>query len=361
MSIAVLAGLMWYTGTPVNELLSTLGSLSPWAYLGALSFHLSTYSLRALRFSVLIPAQIRPKYRRIWILSGAHNLASYVLPAKTGEASWVVYLRTYTGVPSAPGIASLVVSRLLDAAVLACSISLACMYLGTVGDHGHLEEIAKYVAPLAIIGVAAAAIAVRGDLLVHLLSKTMRYMKVHHWELGERLVEKITQIAHAMRRASKGHSLGVAALLTIPVWLGIFGFYWLLARGMDIDFGRDPGLSFPEAVFGSSFAVFANLLPVNGAAGVGTQEAGWVTGFVLLSVEQTRALSVGLAVHLVQLFNVVAVGMFSHFIMKGMIKPARMDIEALEAESAELEAELDADLQMESGAALPEKPPTRVD
>jgi uncharacterized membrane protein YbhN (UPF0104 family) len=253
------------------------------------------------------------------------------------------------------------VSRLLDAAVLACSISLACMYLGTVGDHGHLEEIARYVAPLAIIGVAAAAIAVRGDLLVHLLSKTMRYMKVHRWELGERLVEKITQIAHAMRRASKGHSLGVAALLTIPVWLGIFGFYWLLARGMDIDFGRDPGLSFPEAVFGSSFAVFANLLPLNGAAGVGTQEAGWVTGFVLLSVEQTRALSVGLAVHLVQLFNVVAVGMFSHFIMKGMIKPARMDIEALEAESAELEAELDADLLMESGAALPEKPPTRVD
>ena len=361
MSIAVLAGLMWFTGTPANELLGTLGTLSPWAYLGALSFHLSTYSLRALRFWVLIPAQIRPKYRRIWILSGAHNLASYVLPAKTGEASWVVYLRTYTGVPSAPGIASLVVSRLLDAAVLACSISLACMYLGTVGDHGHLEEIARYVAPLAIIGVAAAAIAVRGDLLVHLLSKTMRYMKVHRWELGERLVEKITQIAHAMRRASKGHSLGVAALLTIPVWLGIFGFYWLLARGMEIDFGRDPGLSFPETVFGSSFAVFANLLPLNGAAGVGTQEAGWVTGFVLLGVEQTRALSVGLAVHLVQLFNVVAVGMFSHFIMKGMTKPARMDIEALEAESAELEAELDADLQMESEAALPKKPPTRVD
>lgn len=361
MSIAVLAGLMWFTGTPVDELLSTLGILSPWAYLGALGFHLCTYTLRAMRFWVLIPKQIRPKYRRIWVLSGAHNLASYVLPAKTGEASWVVYLRTYTGVPSAPGIASLVVSRLLDAAVLACSVSLACMYLGTVGEHGHLEEIAKYVAPLAIFGVAAAAVAIRGDLLVHLLSKTLRYTRVHHWELGERLIEKITQIAHAMRRANRGHSLGIAALLTIPVWFCIFGFYMMLARGMNIDFGFETRLNYPETVFGSSVAVLANLLPINGAAGVGTQEAGWVAGFVLLGIEQTRALSVGLAVHFVQLFNVVVVGMFSHFIMKGMAKPARIDIEALEAESAELEAELDADLLTESEATPPEKPATRVD
>ncbi len=365
MSIAVLAGLMWFTGMPIQEVLDTIGSLSPWAYLGALSFHLCTYCLRALRFWILIPKPIRPTYRRVWVLAGAHNLASYVLPAKTGEASWVVYLRTYTGVPSAPGIASLVVSRLLDAAVLACSISLACMYLGTVGDHSHLEEVAKYIAPLAIFGVVAGLISIRGDLLVHLLSVTLRFTKLHRWALGERLIEKVTQIAHAMRRASRGRSLGAAALVTVPVWFCIFGFYWLLARNMDIDFGFESRLTYPEAVFGSSFATVANLLPINGAAGGGTQELGWVTGFRLLGIENARALSVGLAVHFVQLFNVVAVGMFSHFVMKGMSKPARIDIEALAAESASLEAQLDPDfrsnLSTETEAATTEKPVTRVD
>ncbi|MDF1799524.1 MAG: lysylphosphatidylglycerol synthase transmembrane domain-containing protein [Planctomycetota bacterium] len=334
VSLAVLTALMYYTDTNPKELFATLGELSPWVYLGALGFHLSTYTLRALRFWMLIPRAIRPSFRRIWVISGAHNLASYVLPAKTGEASWVVYLRAFTGVPSAPGIASLVVSRLLDAAVLACALSLACWYLATHGGHGNLEEIAKYGSPLALIGVSLAAITIRGDLLVHLLSKSLRFARLHRWELGERLVEKITQIAHAMREAGRGHRLGLAALLTVPVWFCIFGFYAMLARGMNIDADLDVALSFPEAIFGSSLAVLANLLPINGAAGVGTQEMGWVFGFVLIGIQESRALTVGLAVHFVQLFNVVAIGLFSHLAMKSMARAERIDFEGLLASGA---------------------------
>jgi uncharacterized protein (TIRG00374 family) len=327
MSLAVLAALMWFTDTNPKVLFRTLTGLSPWVYFAALGMHMSTYCLRALRFWLLIPAALRPRYRRIWILSGAHNLASYVLPAKTGEASWVVYLRTFTGVPSAPGIASLVVSRLLDAAVLASALSVACMYLASAGGHGQLQEIAKYGSPLALTGILLAALSIRGDLLVHLLSRALRLARLNHWARGEQLVQKITDIAHAMRVASKGKTLGLAALITLPVWFCIFGFYAVLARGMGITEGSGFDLSFPEAVFGSSLAVLANLLPINGAAGVGTQEAGWVFGFVLLGVEQSRALVVGLAVHFVQLFNVTAVGLFCHSAMKNMARAERLDFE----------------------------------
>lgn len=346
MSIAVLGALMWWTGTDPAELFETLGSLSPWVFLLAFSMHMGTYCLRALRFWLLIPPALRPRYRRIWVLSGAHNLASYVLPAKTGEASWVVYLRTFTGVPSSPGIASLVVSRLLDAAVLASALSLACMYLASAGGHGQLEEIAKYGAPLALAGVGLAALSIRGDLLVHLLSKAMRSAHLHKWERGEKLVKKVTEIAHAMRAASSGHRLSLAALLTVPVWLCIFGFYATLAKGMGIAEGFEGGLSFPEAVFGSSLAVLANLLPVNGAAGVGTQELGWTTGFMLIGITESRALVVGLAVHFIQLFNVVTVGLFCHSAMKNMARAERLDFEGFlagmhadEEESSETPAE----------------------
>ena len=353
VSVAVLAALMWFTGTPFEELWSTLGSLSPWTYLAALACHLCTYSLRAMRFWVLIPKPIRPVYRKVWVLGGAHNMATYLLPAKTGEASWIVYVRRYCGVPSAPGIASLVVSRLLDAAVLASSVSIAVWYLGTTGTFGQLDKVAKYVSPLGFIGVVLVALAMRGDLLVHLLSKSMRFSKLHRWELGEKIIEKVTQIAHAMRRAGRGHSVLWAALLTIPVWFFIFSFYAILARGMEIDFGRANPLSFPEAVFGSSLAMLANLLPVNGAAGMGTQEAGWVTGFKLIGVAKSRALAVGIAVHFVQLFNVVAVGMFAHFVMRRMDRPDRLDLEAIDAESAALDAEIDGELGGDdSGSAL---------
>lgn len=327
MSLAVLWALMFFTDTDLATLKRTLGSLSPWVFLMAFGLHMLTYCLRALRFWLLIPPALRPSYRRIWVLSGAHNLASYVLPAKTGEASWVVYLRTFTGVPSSPGIASLVVSRLLDAAVLASSLSLACMYLAKRGGHGQLDQIATYVAPLALAGIGLGALSVRGDLLVHLLSKGLRVVRLDHWSRGERLVEKVTEIAKAMRVASQGRRLSLSALVTVPVWACIFGFYATLASGMGIADGFEEPLSFPEAVFGSSLAVLANLLPVNGAAGVGTQEFGWVSGFVVLGVEKSRALSVGLAVHFVQLFNVVTVGLFCHLAMKNMARAEKLDFQ----------------------------------
>ena len=327
VSIAVLWTMMWFTDTELRTVWEPIRSLSPWVFLAAFGLHMATYCLRALRFWVLIPPAMRPSYRRVWVLSGAHNMASYLLPAKTGEASWVVYLRTFTGVPSSPGIASLVVSRLLDAAVLASSLSLACMYLAKRGGHGHLDEIATYVAPLALAGVVLGLMSVRGDLLVHLLSKSLRVVRLNQWHTGERLVAKITEIALAMRVASQGQRFGVAALLTVPVWVCIFGFYGTLAKGMGIDLELSTPLSFPEAIFGSSLAVLANLLPLNGVAGVGTQEAGWTYGFVLLGVQQSIALTVGLAVHFVQLFNVVAVGLFCHSAMKNMARAEKLDFQ----------------------------------
>ena len=65
----------------------------------------------------------------------------------------------------------------------------------------------------------------------------------------------------------------------------------------------------------SSWAMLANLLPINGFAGAGTQELGWVVGFRMLGVPEDLALSTGLGVHLVQLFNVVALGLLGHLAM----------------------------------------------
>ena len=47
-------------------------------------------------------------------IGAAHNLASYVLPARSGEASLVLYLRGTCGVAPGAAVASLVVSRALD-------------------------------------------------------------------------------------------------------------------------------------------------------------------------------------------------------------------------------------------------------
>ena len=103
------------------------------------------------------------------------------------------------------------------------------------------------------------------------------------------------------------------------MWCSIFGFYAVLGR----EFGIPGSVSFLERVFGASLAMLFNLLPMNAAAGAGTQELGWVTGFHVIGVEKGVALTSGIGVHLVQLFNIVAMGVCAHLVM-GVLPRWRM-------------------------------------
>jgi hypothetical protein len=96
------------------------------------------------------------------------------------------------------------------------------------------------------------------------------------------------------------------------MWFTVFGFYALLAH----EFGIPADVTFLERAFGASLATLFNLLPVNAAAGAGTQELGWMTGFhVVLGIDEKLALTSGIGVHLVQLFNIVLLGLLAHLAM----------------------------------------------
>ena len=312
IAILLIVGLMIWGGVSPADALDTILQLPPEVYALALGMHMTLYCLRALRFNLLIPRERRPSFRRSLIVSGAHNMASYVLPAKTGEASLIVYLRMQCAVPAAMGLASLLVSRLLDGATLCCALAVTCLWLSASGRHDNLEWLGSAGALLMALCLVFVVLSVRGDLVVRLIAWGLRWLKLHHWRMGEGLLLKANQLALALRSARGGGRLYLAALVTLPVWLLVFGFYAVLSRAM----GLPEDFTFAEATFGSSLAVMFNLLPVNGMAGIGTQEIGWVTGFSeFLGVDRELALSTGIGCHMIQLFNVVALGIVAHMFM----------------------------------------------
>ncbi|MAF67428.1 MAG: hypothetical protein CMJ84_17445 [Planctomycetes bacterium] len=305
----LLAALFLWGGVSPEELWGVWRRLSPSTYFTVLAIHSAVYLARAARFRALIPRAHRPRFPSLLGVSAAHNLASYVLPAKTGEASLVIYMRGVCGVPAAEGLASLLVSRMLDAAALCGALALACL---TVGGTPTAED---WWTPLGL-GLALATLvmgwlAARGEWLVRTCTGLARLTGLERTALGRRVIARAVSVGAALSAAGAGGGLSVAALLTCPIWLGVFGFYAILAR----ELGMAAEIGLAEATFGSSLAVLANLLPINGFAGFGTQETGWVVGFVTLGVSRELALSTGLGVHVVQLFNVATLGLFGHIAM----------------------------------------------
>ncbi len=306
----LLAALFAWGGVSSEELWSVWRRLSPSTYFTVLAVHSTVYLARAARFRALIPAAHRPPFRRLLGVSAAHNLASYVLPAKTGEASLVIYMRSVCGVPAAEGLASLLVSRMLDGAALCGALALACLVVG-----GSASSSAAWMTPLGI-GLALSTLilgwlATRSERLVRACTRLARLTGLERLAIGRRITQRAAGVGAALSAAGEGRGLSIAALLTGPIWLGVFGFYAILAR----EFGMAPDIGLAEATFGSSLAVLANLLPINGFAGFGTQETGWVVGFATLGVSRELALSSGLGVHVVQLFNVAALGLVGHIAM----------------------------------------------
>ena len=316
LPIAAAAGLLvilmvWGDVRPQAVLL-TLARLPFGVFLAALGLHLFTYAMRALRFRALIPLSSRPGFRRALVVALAHNMASYTLPAKMGEASLVVYLRTHCGVASSAGLASLLVARFLDGATLCLGLGFVCLWLERSGQHPGLDWLGSVAALLVIMTLLFATVCVRGDLVVRAAEALLRWLRVHRLKLGRRLLVQTNGLALALRSAAEGKRLPVAALVSLPIWGSVFGFFFLLARYM----GMPASIDFAESTLGASMGLIFNLTPANGAAGIGTQELGWVTGFnQFLGVDYDVVLSAAMGVHLVQLFNVVALGLIGHLAM----------------------------------------------
>jgi uncharacterized protein (TIRG00374 family) len=327
-SLLVAAGLLWalvtWGGVEVADIEQTLEELTFSQWLMALGVHAGIYLLRAWRFSTLTPAESRPSFGRVLAASSAHNLAAYVLPLKSGEATFVLYSSGVGGVPVRASAASLLVSRLLDLFVL-CGCMFVVMWLAPILAHGGMPEevmegsaldIAERFETMMILGAVFFVVGLLAGLacmyragFVSLIAGALRLVRVERTALGRKLISTIGRFSDALDEAGAHRGVLRATALSVALWAGVIAFYSVLLTAFGWPEGQEVLV---PAVLASGLASLANTLPVNGFAGFGTQEGGWVLGMSLWGVDPELALSVGVSAHLVQLGNLILFGMLGH-------------------------------------------------
>ena len=303
---ALLLVLLRWGGVSVADVRAALGKLEWRVYAGALALHVGIYLLRAWRFRVLLEGAGSGGFGAQLGVTLAYGMASIVLPAKVGELSYVVYAERVLGVEARQALAVLVLARVLDLATLALGMGIACGVVALAGG-GPPEWMGT--AALAALGLALVMflVAWHGEWLVRVGVWCSRRLRVERWKLGARVVEKVESAGQALEEAARGSKMWGAVLLSVLAWLGVFGFCALLAQGMGIG-----EVGFAEAVFGSGVAIVTSLLPLSAFASFGTLEAGWVVGFGVFGVGREVALATGAGLHVVQLVNVVGLGVLGH-------------------------------------------------
>ena len=330
-SVSLAGGLLWavihWGGIELSDISETLKGISLTQWSAALAVHAGIYLLRAWRFAVLTPEELRPPFWQVLSVSSAHNLAAYVLTLKSGEATFVLYSSKVGGVPARASVASLLVSRLLDLFVLTACLAavtlLSPLLLSQSATEASAEELAQQLSALLSYGVLFTALCLvtmlvcimRGR-VVSLFASVLRLVRLARPKFGAQLLGVVGRFGDALEQAGAGGGLSRATMLSFVLWGGVVGFYSVLLFA----FGWPDG----EAVvapsgLASGFASLANTLPVNGFAGFGTQEGGWVLGMSLWGVDKELALAIGVSAHLVQLGNLILFGVLGHL---GMAAPS---------------------------------------
>jgi hypothetical protein len=215
------------------------------------------------------------------------NFMNFVLPFRLGELSYPVLMKHHFehGLLHSAGV--LMLARLFDlAAVLAILLGAA----GVLGMGGGLVGNTALV-----LGATACWLAPFGLLLGGQVLRP-RIMQLPH--LGS-AAAKLTAGLDALR----GRGAAVAAIaLGWAIWLLLGGAAILVAGAVVAS------ISPAAALLGSAAGSIAFALPVNGIAGIGPAQAGWVAATTQVGAPWNDAVVSALALHAVVLVNAVVLG-----------------------------------------------------
>jgi uncharacterized membrane protein YbhN (UPF0104 family) len=301
---AVLAGLLAWSGVSLGAVFAAALRVQPSVLALSFGVLIALYGARAWRIRVILPDVLRPPGARLAAATAAWILDAQVLPAKVGEATLVWHLRRL-GVPAAEGFVALVVSRLLDLAVLLGAFGVAALALGA-GEQG---QRLPWLAPMGLVlvpaALALATLVARGATAWRVVPRTLQRLGAHGAGFPGRVHAFSLRVGEALAAVDPPRRVG-ALLTSVLVWALILAYYALLARGLGIDLGLG-GL-----VFGASLAVLGGLVPASGFLGFGMLDVGWVAGFVVQGVPRELAVESGLAFHVLYLAGVGALGIVGH-------------------------------------------------
>ncbi len=274
------------------KLLQALTTLPLWSLAAAFGCYLVSVTLRSVRWSLLIRSRSISPFE-LFPITCMHNLYNNLLPARTGEVSFVYLVRRYFGVESAEGIAVLVTARVLDFLVICSYLSLLLLFAS--------EGMAVHSAAVFVVsgGVAVLLVAVLlhidrvSRLALRLVERVFATTGVSRNRLGGLALHKGGQVVAHLGLVAGRRGLLVPLLLSFASETCIFAMYASILAGMGL------ALPFPRVAVGVSFAECSSILPVYSLAGFGTIELAWTLGFVLMGLSRSDSVVSGFTSHLV--------------------------------------------------------------
>ena len=279
----------------MDQLVEVMGQLSlEWMGLAVVVFLLN-YVLRTIRFRMLIPDR-RLSFMPLFSVTALYGMLLYLMPAKSGEFSFLALLKARLDVDLSESAATLVVARFYD--LLSAALFLP-LVLVAFWDRLPLAMSYSALAFLGLMGLVAAAYFLWLRRWSPVATETTNEAIRGWWGQARRWLRyMMSRMATLSRMPGQGRLLG----LTILIWLAVYTNFYLIAGSLGY------WMEFGQSVILSLLMVPLTLLPLQGIANLGSHEIGWVAAFSIFGYPAEQAILVTAGAHVLLLLEVLLLG-----------------------------------------------------
>jgi glycosyltransferase 2 family protein len=292
-----------FTQVDLRDIITTLQNINPLYLLAGFLLYTISYVFRAWRFHILLNKEV--SIRDLFHIECVHNMMNNLLPARTGELSYIYLLKKGSNRTTGEGIATLVLARIFDFVCIIVLFFIAAMFTKNLPQI--ILSTIWIIGLLLLFFIAFLAFLFHSKHPLTYLKHFFHKVHLDQYKIGVYVLNKGTETITCLDKIRDRWIYSQIFLISLPIWLTNYLMVFVLMTGMNLN------LPLQVVVLGSTFSLISTLLPVNGIAGFGTQEGFWVLIFVPLGLTLNSAIVSAFIVHIVIITYYVILGVGSIF------------------------------------------------
>jgi len=282
----------------------------------ALAIMLLSNFFRAYRKKILVGSD-RIGMGDMFLVAMIRNAFNMVLPARTGELSYVYVLTRRFRFPLEIGVSTLMVVMIFDLVIVFSIILISIIIVGI--NTYSISSVSVILISVALLAVSLLILFFLSniiDLVLIAYRKLLERFKVNEKRLVHRIYGKLLDINNNLKIIRGRRIYWKVYLSSIATRLLKFTSYYLIIHAILAPLGYSfSDLNYWVILLATIAAEISAVLPTHALAGFGTYEGAFALAFIILGFPEQISIIVGFSYHLVVLLFTVALGIIAMIII----------------------------------------------
>lgn len=277
------------------DVVEILTKIKPIYLIAGFVFSFASYLLRALRLHILLNKEISVK--ELFSIVCIHNAALNILPARSGELSYIYLLNKRHKRTAGEGAASLITIRIMDIIIISLFFFISIILIhdlpAIVMNATRIISVFLFFIVLFILMFIWNC-----ERFVYWLRMISVYLKFDEKKIVNFLLTKLYEMSETFKKLTRRQFFS-SMIVSVGIWIMLYLVLFMEIKAMRINMSLEPFL------LASTFFLMTSIIPIQGIGGFGTLEGGWAISFIAVGVAKEVAISSGIIMHIISIFYLI--------------------------------------------------------